>query len=35
MPSPGFERAIPAGEGLQTHALDRSATGIGTRHELR
>jgi hypothetical protein len=29
MPSPGFEPAIPAGERLQTHALDRSATGIG------
>jgi hypothetical protein len=25
----GFEPAIPAGERLQTHALDRSATGIG------
>ena len=29
MPSAGFEPAIPAGEGLQTHTLDRSATGIG------
>ena len=29
MPSAGFEPAIPAGERLQTHALDRSATGIG------
>jgi hypothetical protein len=29
MPSAGFESAIPAGEWLQTHALDRSATGIG------
>jgi hypothetical protein len=30
MPSAGFEPepAIPAGEWLQTHALDRSATGI-------
>jgi hypothetical protein len=26
----GFEPAIPAGDRLQTHALDRSATGIGT-----
>ena len=26
----GFEPAIPAGERLQTLALDRSATGIGT-----
>jgi hypothetical protein len=25
----GFESAIPAGEWLQTLALDRSATGIG------
>jgi hypothetical protein len=30
MPSEGFEPAIPAGEQLQTHALDRLATGIGT-----
>jgi hypothetical protein len=30
MPPAGFETAIPAGERLQTHALDRSATGIGT-----
>jgi hypothetical protein len=29
MPSVGFEPAIPAGKLLQTHALDRSATGIG------
>jgi hypothetical protein len=29
MPSAGFEPAIPAGEQLQTHALDCSATGIG------
>ena len=29
MPPTGFEPAIPAGERLQTHALDRSATGIG------
>jgi hypothetical protein len=29
MPSAGFEPSIPAGERLQTHALDSSATGIG------
>ena len=29
MPPTGFEPAIPAGERLQTGALDRSATGIG------
>ena len=29
MPSAGFEPTIPAGERLQTHALDRSATGTG------
>jgi hypothetical protein len=29
MPPSGFEPAIPAGERLQTHALDRSATVIG------
>jgi hypothetical protein len=29
MPSAGFETAIPAGDRSQTHALDRSATGIG------
>ena len=29
MPPAGFEPAIPAGKRLQTHALDRSATGIG------
>ena len=29
MPPAEFEPAIPAGERLQTHALDRSATGIG------
>ena len=27
MPSAGFEPAMPAGDRLQTHALDRSATG--------
>jgi hypothetical protein len=30
MPPVGFEPSIPAGERLQIHALDRSATGIGT-----
>jgi hypothetical protein len=29
MPPAVFEPAIPAGERLQTHTLDRSATGIG------
>jgi hypothetical protein len=29
MPSPGFELSIPAIEGLQTYALDRTAIGIG------
>jgi hypothetical protein len=29
MPPVGFEPAIPASERLQTHALDRMATGIG------
>jgi hypothetical protein len=29
MPPARFEPAIPAGERLQTHALERSATGIG------
>ena len=29
MPPAGFEPAMPAGERLQTHALDRSANGIG------
>ena len=29
MPSAGYEPAIPAGDRLQTLALDRSATGIG------
>ena len=28
---PGFEATIPATEPLQTHVLDRSATGIGIR----
>ena len=31
MPPAGFEPAIPASERLQTHALDRAATGIGQR----
>ena len=30
MPPAGFEPAIPASERLQTHALDRSVTGIGS-----
>jgi hypothetical protein len=29
MPPVGFETTISAGERQQTHALDRSATGIG------
>jgi len=29
MPPVGFEATISAGEGLQTHNLDRAATGIG------
>jgi hypothetical protein len=29
MPSAGFEPTILAGDRLQTHDLDRSATGIG------
>jgi hypothetical protein len=33
MPSVGFERAIPASEWPQTHALDRETTGIGTNDE--
>jgi len=27
-----FESAIPAAKGLQTHALDRAATWIGSEH---
>jgi hypothetical protein len=34
MPLAGFKPAIPAGERLQTHALDRSATGIGNYTQL-
>jgi hypothetical protein len=30
MPPVGFEPAIPVGDRPQTHALDRSATGIGS-----
>ena len=30
MPPAGFDLTIPASERLQTHALDRAATGIGT-----
>ena len=29
MPPAGFEPAIPADERQQTHALDRTATGVG------
>ena len=32
MPPAGFELEMPAGEWLQTHALDRSATGIGKNY---
>jgi hypothetical protein len=31
MPLAGFESVIPASERPQTHALDRMATGIGSR----
>jgi hypothetical protein len=31
MPPEGFEPAIPASERPHTHALDRTATGIGVR----
>ena len=34
MPPAGFEPVIPAGERLQTHALDRSATGMGDIDKL-
>ena len=30
MPPAGFEPTIPTSEQSQTHALDRTATGIGT-----
>jgi len=32
MPPVGFEPTIPASQPLQTHALDRAATGIGHTH---
>jgi len=32
MPPVGFETTISAGERLQTFALDRAATGIGTNN---
>ena len=35
MPPAGFEPAIPAGDRLQTHALDRSASGIGILLHLK
>ena len=35
MPPTGLEPAIPAGERLQTGALDRSATGIGDNCTLQ
>jgi len=31
MPPTGLEPTIPAGEWPQTHALDRAATGTGTK----
>jgi hypothetical protein len=34
MPPAGFESAIPASEQLQTHALDRTATGIGAYQSI-
>ena len=34
MPPAGFEPAIPAGERLQTHPLDRSTTGIDVLYQL-
>jgi hypothetical protein len=34
MLSAGFEPVIPAGERLQTHALDHSATGIGYLYKM-
>ena len=35
MPSAGFKPAIPAGERLQAHALDGSATGIGVITDIQ
>jgi hypothetical protein len=32
MPPAGFERAFPASERPETHALDRAAAGIGTNN---
>jgi len=34
MPPAGFEPIIPASEWPQTHALDRTATGIGSYNDL-
>jgi hypothetical protein len=34
MPLAGFEPAIPASEQQQTHALDRTATGIGIDYHV-
>ena len=33
MPPAGFEPSIPVGDRPQTHALDRSATGIGKNYK--
>ena len=35
MPSAGFEPEIPVGDRPQTHALDRSATGISKSYWIR
>ena len=35
MPLAGFEPAIPASERLQTHALERLATGIGIFYQYK
>ena len=35
MPPAGFEPAMPAGDRPQTHALDRSATGIGKYKDIK
>jgi len=32
MPPEGFEPTVPTSDGLQTHALDSAATGIGTQN---
>ena len=34
MPPVGFEPTISVGEGPQTYALDRAATGTGTKHDI-